>query len=297
MKKTILLTMTTLTFFSILPHSAIATTKDNQTLEEAQKAHPNAQFKVNKDNGTYTYTYDKNSVPNSNQQSQSRTSENNQRTNQRDHNTNQYHSPLSDQYTNINDAIDSHTPPQTPPSNPLTPATPNIESNDDELNNAFSKDKKGLITGIDLDELYDELQIAEFNDKAKTADGKPLALGNGKIIDQPLFTSKNNLYAAGQCTWYVFDKRAKEGHTISTFWGDAKNWAGQAASNGFKVDRHPTRSSILQTVNGPFGHVAYVEKVNIDGSILISEMNWVGEYIVSSRTISASEVSSYNYIH
>lgn len=297
MKKTILLTMTTLTFFSILPHSAIATTKDNQTLEEAQKAHPNAQFKVNKDNGTYTYTYDKNSVPNSNQQSQSRTSENNQRTNQRDHNTNQYHSPLSNQYTNINDAIDSHTPPQTPPSNPLTPATPNFDSSDDELNNAFSKDKKGLITGIDLDELYDELQIAEFNDKAKTADGKPLALGNGKIIDQPLFTSKNSLYTAGQCTWYVFDKRAKEGHTISTFWGDAKNWAGQAASNGFKVDRHPTRGSILQTVNGPFGHVAYVEKVNIDGSILISEMNWVGEYIVSSRTISASEVSSYNYIH
>ncbi|MBX8358095.1 CHAP domain-containing protein, partial [Staphylococcus aureus] len=24
---------------------------------------------------------------------------------------------------------------------------------------------------------------------------------------------------------------------------------------------------------------------------------WIGEYIVSSRTISASEVSSYNYIH
>ncbi|CPM38515.1 Secretory antigen [Staphylococcus aureus] len=53
----------------------------------------------------------------------------------------------------------------------------------------------------------------------------------------------------------------------------------------------------MQTVNGPFGHVAYVEKVNIDGSILISEMNWIGEYIVSSRTISASEVSSYSYIH
>lgn len=55
----------------------------------------------------------------------------------------------------------------------MTPAIPNVEDNDDELNNAFSKDNKGLITGIDLDELYDELQIAEFNDKAKTADGKP----------------------------------------------------------------------------------------------------------------------------
>lgn len=297
MKKTILLTMTTLTLFSMSPNSAQAYTNDSKTLEEAKKAHPNAQFKVNKDTGAYTYTYDKSNAPNNNHQNQSRTNDNHQHSNQRDLNNNQYHSSLSGQYTHINDAIDSHTPPQTSPSNPLTPAIPNVEDNDDELNNAFSKDNKGLITGIDLDELYDELQIAEFNDKAKTADGKPLALGNGKIIDQPLITSKNNLYTAGQCTWYVFDKRAKDGHTISTFWGDAKNWEGQASSNGFKVDRHPTRGSILQTVNGPFGHVAYVEKVNIDGSILISEMNWIGEYIVSSRTISASEVSSYNYIH
>ncbi|KAA0796429.1 CHAP domain-containing protein, partial [Staphylococcus argenteus] len=85
---------------------------DHQTLEEAQKAHPTAQFKVYKDNGTYTYIYDKNSAPNRNQQSQARTSENNHRTNQRDHTTNQYHSPLSNQHTNINDAIDSHTPRQ-----------------------------------------------------------------------------------------------------------------------------------------------------------------------------------------
>ena len=73
-----------------------------------------------------------------------------------------------------------------------------------------------MITTIDMDELYDEFQIAEFNDKAKTNDGKPLAIGNGKIVDQPIFTDKNNLYTAGQCTWYVFDKRAQDGHTIST---------------------------------------------------------------------------------
>ena len=42
-----------------------------------------------------------------------------------------------------------------------------------------------MITTIDMDELYDELQIAEFNDKAKTNDGKPLAIGNGKIVDHP----------------------------------------------------------------------------------------------------------------
>ena len=123
--------------------------------------------------------------------------------------------------------------------------------------------------------MYDELQIAEFNDKAKTADGKPLALGNGKIIDQPLITSKNNLYTAGQCTWYVFDKRAKDDTRLVHF-GEMLKLGRPSSSNGFKVDRHPTRGSILQTVNGPFGHVAYVEKVNIDGSILISgnELDW-----------------------
>ena len=42
-----------------------------------------------------------------------------------------------------------------------------------------------MITTIDMDELYDELQIAEFNDKAKTNDGKPLAIGNGKSLINP----------------------------------------------------------------------------------------------------------------
>ncbi len=68
MKKTILLTMTTLTLFSMSPNSAQAYTNDSKTLEEAKKAHPNAQFKVNKDTGTYTYTYDKNNAPNNNHQ-------------------------------------------------------------------------------------------------------------------------------------------------------------------------------------------------------------------------------------
>ena len=52
----------------------------------------------------------------------------------------------------------------------------------------------------------------------------------------------------------------------------------------------------MQTTN-PYGHVAYVERVNKDGSIFISEMNWIAPYIVSTRTISASEVDSYTFIH
>ena len=44
--------------------------------------------------------------------------------------------------------------------------------------------------------------------------------------------------------------------------------------------------------------MAYVESVNSDESITISEMNYTGgAYVTDTRTISASEVSAYNYIH
>ncbi len=82
--------MTTLTLFSMSPNSAQAYTNDSKTLEEAKKAHPNAQVKVNKDTGAYTYTYDKNNAPNNNHQNQSRTNDNHQHANQRDFNDDQY---------------------------------------------------------------------------------------------------------------------------------------------------------------------------------------------------------------
>lgn len=113
----------------------------------------------------------------------------------------------------------------------------------------------------------------------------------------PTFNHQN-LYTSGQCTWYVFDRRAKAGNTISTYWSDAKYWAGKAAADGYSVDYRPTVGAIMQSTSGYYGHVAYVERVNADGSILISEMNYAnGPYNTNTRTIPASVVSSYNYIH
>ncbi|MCQ9278577.1 LysM peptidoglycan-binding domain-containing protein [Staphylococcus borealis] len=107
-----------------------------------------------------------------------------------------------------------------------------------------------------------------------------------------------NLYTAGQCTWYVFDRRAQAGKPISTYWSDAKYWAGNAAADGYTVDHNATVGSIMQSTTGYYGHVAYVERVNADGSILISEMNYAnGPYNTNTRTIPASVVSSYNFIH
>ncbi|MEJ7144570.1 CHAP domain-containing protein, partial [Staphylococcus capitis] len=76
---------------------------------------------------------------------------------------------------------------------------------------------------------------------------------------QSISTSSGNLYTAGQCTWYVFDR--VDGKIGST-WGNANNWASAAQAAGYTVDHQPEEGAILQTSEGSYGHVAYVESVN-----------------------------------
>ena len=127
--------------------------------------------------------------------------------------------------------------------------------------------------------------------------------GSGNTATQTPSTGNNsasdaNLYDWGQCTWHVFNRRAETGQPISTYWWNADHWANNAAADGYTVNNTPTAGSIMQNYEGPIGHVAYVEQVNPDGSILISEMNYnTPPGTVDYRTIPASTASSYNYIH
>lgn len=108
-----------------------------------------------------------------------------------------------------------------------------------------------------------------------------------------------NRYAYGYCTWYAFNKRAAAGRPIGSNWGNATTWAALARASGFAVDKSPRAGDVFQTSGGwgGYGHVGYVERVNEDGSIFVSEMNYAGWNRVSSRTIDASQVSAFNYIH
>ena len=45
------------------------------------------------------------------------------------------------------------------------------------------------------------------------------------------------------------------------------------------------------------GHVVFVEAVNDDGSILISEMNHLGWAVKSTQTIDAGTAAGYIYIY
>ena len=80
------------------------------------------------------------------------------------------------------------------------------------------------------------------------------------------------IYDWGQCTWHVFNRRAAIGKKY--YWWNANNWDNAAARDGYRIDGNPTVGSIAQSDAGYYGHVAFVERVNSNGSILVSEMNF-----------------------
>lgn len=102
-------------------------------------------------------------------------------------------------------------------------------------------------------------------------------------------------YVAGQCTQWAWYKR---GGTIPASFGDANTWATRARAAGYRVDRTPAAGAVFQTSSGWYGHVGYVEAVNADGSIWVTEMNYnYRPYQVIRAIIPASAVGNFWYIH
>lgn len=119
------------------------------------------------------------------------------------------------------------------------------------------------------------------------------------VVNTASLTATGNGYDYGYCTWYAYNRRAALGRPVGGMWGNASSWASLARASGFLVNNTPALGAVMQTPNaaGGYGHVAVVESVDPDGSIMVSEMNYAGWNRKSTRTLSASEAASYNYIH
>lgn len=99
-----------------------------------------------------------------------------------------------------------------------------------------------------------------------------------------------NGYDAGYCTWYVKNRRPDIPNNL----GNANTWYSRAAAQGYDVGSAPRAGAVGTTTAGDLGHVVYVERVNADGSITISEMNYSGLYSRRTRTAGAGE---FRYIY
>lgn len=101
-------------------------------------------------------------------------------------------------------------------------------------------------------------------------------------------------YVAGQCTQWAWYNRKD----LPSNLGNANTWAVRARAAGYTVSRQPVAGAIFQTTSGWYGHVGYVEAVNKDGSITVTEMNYnYRTFYVIRATIPASAVGSFNYIY
>ena len=157
----------------------------------------------------------------------------------------------------------------------------------------------------------------DIDDGAKLSTGSRIVLPGGELPENErpgyvasrsrsttsgsrnwLTASVGNRYAAGNCTWYAYERRMQLGRPIGSFWGHAKAWSDSARAAGFVVNDVPAPGAIIQNTWGGFGygHVGIVERV--DGqNIYIMEMNYRGYNIISPRTIPLAEVHRYNFIH
>lgn len=115
-------------------------------------------------------------------------------------------------------------------------------------------------------------------------------------------TSGTSPYPHGQCTWYVYHRMNQFDSSISGDLGDAHNWNNRAESEGYTVTHTPKNHTAVVFEAGQlgadtqYGHVAFVEKVNDDGSIVISESNVKGLGVISFRTIDAEDAQDLDYI-
>jgi LysM repeat protein len=100
--------------------------------------------------------------------------------------------------------------------------------------------------------------------------GRYFARGPGALpYIYEVHTTVPDGFPYGQCTYYAALRR-----TV-TWAGNAWSWF--HAANGIRPEGHVAVAGALVVFHaGWFGHVAYVESVNPDGSFVISEMNYYG---------------------
>jgi LysM repeat protein len=95
----------------------------------------------------------------------------------------------------------------------------------------------------------------------------------------------------GYCTWYVAQR-------VYVPWsGNAGAWLYNAKSDGYATGRTPRPGAIMVAAESAYGHVAYVEKVNSDGTFVVSEMNYDAWAKKDYRTVSDSDPYIRGFIY
>jgi surface antigen len=140
---------------------------------------------------------------------------------------------------------------------------------------------------LTIPEANEELQPREVPVvEPVVAKKKPTSSTNKAEVNYPRASVDGNGYVAGYCTWYVKNQRPDLPNNL----GNASTWVSRAASQGIATGSEPRVGAVGQRNN----HVVYVLSVNGDGTITISDMNYQARYVITTRTVPASQ---FTYIY
>ena len=176
----------------------------------------------------------------------------------------------------------------------------------DSLAQKFRAGKEQIIAFNDIEltglQVGERILVPNGQNPAPVVARRPLQL-------QGVFGAGYNGYDQGFCTWYVANRRAQAGNPVPSNLGNASSWDDRAAAMGMSVNKSAAVGDAVVTSQRGAGHVAYVEAINSDGSIWISEMNSHGQVSMTDSTpaggwgrvdwklIPASSAAGFNYIH
>ncbi len=107
-----------------------------------------------------------------------------------------------------------------------------------------------------------------------------------------------NGYSFGYCTWHAANRRAQVGKPIPANLGNASTWKARAQLAGLATGSKPQKYAVIwHPPRDYYGHVAFVEDVLPDGSVLVSDMNYPIWNGITQRVLSPSQAAAYQYIY
>lgn len=117
-------------------------------------------------------------------------------------------------------------------------------------------------------------EIARLNSSGVAAAGTDTYPYRDRCPEQNLMFG--NQWGLGcQCTQYAGYKAFEHWGSRANIsgWGNAYSWARSARAVGYRVDTNPAPYTIAVSESGQWGHVMWVEGVNSNGTINVSEYN------------------------
>lgn len=136
-----------------------------------------------------------------------------------------------------------------------------------------------------------EVRTASYGIRTTAPRGASFSFGSTALYG-------GNGYDYGWCTWHAANRRIQIGNPLPKNLGNASSWLSLARKAGLPTGNQPQAGAVLYHKNiGGLGHVAFVEKMNDDGSALVSDMNYPTWGRVTYRTIPPSEFSNYAFIY